>query len=76
MRRHTPLTRDGFCQCDLAGRGFAASAAQADTGLPAPVTTTETKAALESLTPNAMARMIPAVSLLLRLLPGTTDDER
>lgn len=57
-------------------RGFAVSGALGPTGLPDAETATAIEASPENLMPNAMARMIPVVSLLLRLLPPETDDER
>lgn len=54
-------------------RGRAISAALGATDPPAAATAAAVRASLESLVPNAMGRMIPIVSLLLRLMPIDTD---
>jgi hypothetical protein len=50
-------------------RGAAVSGALGRTGLPDAPTTAAVRASLEQLIPHAMGRMIPVVSLLLRMLP-------
>lgn len=50
-------------------RGRAVSGALGDTDLPDAETAAAVKASLDNLVPNAMGRMIPVVSLLLRLMP-------
>ncbi|WP_205873409.1 hypothetical protein [Mycobacterium camsae] len=50
-------------------RGVAVSGALGSTGLPDASTTTAVRTSLERLIPHAMGRMIPIVSLLLRMLP-------
>ncbi len=55
-------------------RGIAVSGALGSTDLPDPDTAAAVKASLDNLVPNAMGRMIPVVSLLLRSMPIETDD--
>lgn len=50
-------------------RGVAVSGALGSTGLPDASTATAVRTSLEQLIPHAMGRMIPIVSLLLRMLP-------
>ncbi|PJE11149.1 MAG: hypothetical protein CK429_18130 [Mycobacterium sp.] len=50
-------------------RGAAVSGALGRTSLPDAATTAAVRASLEQLIPHAMGRMIPVVSLLLRMLP-------
>ncbi|KZS74974.1 hypothetical protein A4G29_02395 [Mycobacterium kansasii] len=57
-------------------RGHAVSGALGNTDLPDAEIATAIRDSLENLVPNAMARMIPVVSLLLRLLPRETDNAR
>lgn len=51
-------------------RGHAVSGALGTTGLPDAETATAIRDSLENRVPNAMARMIPVMSLLLRLMPA------
>lgn len=51
-------------------RGRAVSGALGRTGLPAAETAAAVQASLDNLVPNAMGRMIPVVSLLLRMMPA------
>lgn len=55
-------------------RGRAISGALGRTDLPGADTSAAVRASLENLVPNAMGRMIPVVSLLLRLMPSGPDD--
>jgi len=55
-------------------RGVAVSGALGSTDLPGADTAAAVKASLDNLVPNAMGRMIPVVSLLLRLMPIEPDD--
>ncbi|MDP7724301.1 hypothetical protein [Mycobacterium sp. TY814] len=55
---------------DARRRGVTVSGALGRTGLPEPATTAAVRASLEQLIPHAMGRMIPVVSLLLRMLPA------
>lgn len=54
-------------------RGVGVSGALGRTGLPDAATTAAVRASLERLIPHAMGRMIPIVSLLLRMLPVGTE---
>lgn len=58
-------------------RGVAVSGALGRTGLPDATTAVAVRASLERLVPHAMGRMIPIVTLLLRMLPdGPREDIR
>jgi hypothetical protein len=54
-------------------RGQAVSGALGRTDLPDADTAAAVKASLDNLVPNAMGRMIPVVSLLLRVMPIDAD---
>lgn len=54
-------------------RGRSVSGALGRTATPSADTAAAVKASLENLVPNAMGRMIPVVSLLLRLMPIETE---
>lgn len=76
-----PLHDDGSLLTTIDGvvedgrrRGVAVSGALGDTGLPDIDTAAAIQTSLENLVPNAMGRMIPVVSLLLRLMPTENDE--
>ncbi|MCX2930995.1 hypothetical protein ORI20_11960 [Mycobacterium sp. CVI_P3] len=71
----TLLTAIDAVLADGERRGRAVSGALGATEPPAPETAAAVTASLQNLVPNAMGRMIPVVSLLLRLMP-TTDSTR
>lgn len=72
----TLLTAIDAVLADGQRRGLAVSGALGSTEFPAPETAAAVRASLRNLVPNAMGRMIPVVSLLLRLMPTANGNTR